>query len=362
MFKKDILVLIGNYNAGNIGDNMLLKASLKGICDNLPRWKVKIVAPSKPADSLILPTGIRSLLRIGWLKTLYYYAVAKVAVFGGGGLLNVEEYRSLLIWGLQIFVLKLFKTEVYLIANSVTPSDSKLLRNILNRVDLISVRDKESFDFLNKLSLEIPIRKTADLAFSLCPNNYMDNCFEFDFEEFIVINLRDYAAVSPELQFNILNAIVGEVLSRTQLGVYLLPFDKGDVPFLRRISSEFEDNGRVITLPLDTEVLLRAVAQAKVVVSQRLHPLIFAFLLKKPLVALSYSSKVGSLFSELIEDDLIFDLQNIELSAQNVTDVVMRLLSEDQAEYDNNLESLLSKQKKEAELNFSFLKNFINKN
>lgn len=357
MIKKDLILLLGNYNAGNLGDNSLMKSALKGLVANFANFKFKIIAPKKPADSLILPTGFRSLLTFGWIKTPYYFLRAKYAVFGGGGLLNVEEYRSLIIWGSQIFFLKLCKTEIFLIANSITPSNSRLLRYLLSKVDLISVRDNESFLFLNKLELGIPVRKTADLAFCLDANEYIDNSLEYDFEEFVVINMRSYKEVSYSLQLEVLNKIISHVISNTTFGVYLLPFDKSDLSFLRRLSKEHSENGRVLVLPLESDVVMTAIAKAKLVVSQRLHPLIFSLILNKPTIALSYSTKVISLVQEILEDEYIFDLRATEFDFARIESTVSSCISESNTSCINL--TALERIKKEAEMNFSLLKTYI---
>ena len=284
---------------------------------------------------------------------MYGFKKSKYLVFGGGGLLNPEEYQSLLIWGIQIFMAKLFKLKVILLANSLPNSNSKLLKKLLSKVDFITVRDKVSFDFLNKLELEIPVRQTTDLVFMLDLNSKIEE-FEFDSDQFITLNLRKYSNIEEELQIEFFLKLVEEITAKSNLSVYLLPFDKSDVAFLRKLNNLVKDNGRVFLLPFESDVCVTAIKKAKVNVSQRLHPCLFSLKLDKSFIALSYSSKVKSLLLELGYTDNVLDL-NEGLSADILAKKVLSLI-----ENPSDLFAMQSQDlTKKAEDNFRLLHIFL---
>ncbi len=357
MKEKSRVIIIGNYNAGNIGDDSLLEAVKAGFKSFLPNFKYWVMAPSKPYDYVILPTGLRSFLKFNWVRSLYAFYKAEYVVFGGGGLLNPEEYRSLYIWGMQIRVAKFFKCKVVLLANSFPVNNSKLFLEIIKKVDFITARDSASFNFLNKLEdIKCPVRQTLDLALSLDLRSKVED-FEFDSSEFVVLNLRSYANVSKELQINFFVNLVEQISQKTNLSIYLLPFDKGDVKFLRELNNQVKDNGRVFLLPFESDVLISALAKAKTVISQRLHPNLFAIALNKPFIALSYSSKVSSILNDLGFDDNVFKIDE-DLEAHDLSAIVYELIHSE-----SNTSTILNAElKKKAEDNFRLLSVYFDSN
>ena len=97
---KNYTLLVGNYGASNIGDDMLLEAS-KQILNG---ENLKIMSPVG-GDFPIFNSGFRSFLLKPWNNFLALDAIWKSnrVVFGGGGLLNSDNWRSLVIWGQILF-------------------------------------------------------------------------------------------------------------------------------------------------------------------------------------------------------------------------------------------------------------------
>jgi polysaccharide pyruvyl transferase CsaB len=345
-------LVFGNYSVGNLGDDVLLKSTLKGILNFFPNSIAKVAAGKKPADCAMLPTGLRSFFAFKWLKTLYILYKTDVVVFGGGGLLNIEEPKSILIWGNQIFWAKLFKCKVVLLANSITPNNSEVVTKILKKIDFITVRDSASFRYLQKLNLEIPIKQTADLSFNFDVSTLITDKFEFDSDEFVVLNLREYQHVDFEVQLEFFLRLVKYITEKTVKSIYLMPFAPADIKFLRELNNEVKDNGRVFLLPLEPDIILSAIKQSELVISQRLHPLLFGLQLNKKIVALSYNSKVSSLLLDLNLAEYCFeiDLENLEL----ILATVKSALSEETTELVN-----LSEVQKKAEDNFRLLDLFL---
>lgn len=346
---------MGNYNAGNLGDDLLLSSIKLHIRKYLPEYNVEFVAPNKPTDYYLFPTGIMSFLKFKWIKTLYGFYKADVLVLGGGGLLNPEEYRSLFVWGTQIVMAKLFRLKVVCLANSFPFSDSKLYRYLLKKIDFFTVRDSASYNFLNKIELKVPIKLASDLAFAAKTELYNDAELEFDADDFIVLNLRSYKHIDLEVQIELYHEIVDYITANTNLSLYLLPFAKEDVGFLREMNNLTRDNGRVFLLPFEKEVIFTALQRSKLVISQRLHPNIVSLSLNKPTIALSYSSKVASLVSDFPEAK-IFDLTS-EFNLESFSNTFKELIESKVPSYE--LEEVLEQHKKRAEMNFTLLKSYL---
>jgi polysaccharide pyruvyl transferase WcaK-like protein len=357
---KNILV-IGNYNAGNIGDDLLLESFMIGMNRILPDYHVKILAPAAPADYYLFPTGIRSFFRFKWIFTLINIRKYKYLIFGGGGIINPEEFKSIIVWGFQIVIARFFGLKIIFLANSFSNLNSKLALKLIGYADFITCRDSYSYKLLNRLELDIPIRKTMDLSFLKDFGSEIED-FEFDSNEFIVLNLRKYKFVDFEVQKNLFLKLINEITRNSNFCIYLMPFDVADVSFLRSLSNLVKDNGRVFLLPFESDVILSALRQSKLVISQRLHPLLVSINMGKNCYGLSYSSKVLSLLEDLGFQDNVYNLRDEAFNIENFCTEILNTIANknfdlnsiDNADYD------LVLIKKQAEDNFRLLNTFLN--
>lgn len=355
--KKRILIL-GNYNALNIGDDLIFNGVKNVVTEYSDFFDYKFMAPNKPCDYFLLPTGLRSFVNFRWFLTILKFLKTDVLVLAGGGLLNPEEYRSLFVWGVQILAAKLFRVKVVILGNSFPISDSKFYRYLLNKVDFYTVRDDSSFNFINKLELNVPVFRGSDFAYSADFTNLIDKKLEFDADKFIVLNLREYSKIDYELQLNFYLDLVNFITLNTDFSVYLLPFAKEDVNFLRILNNKTNTNGRVFLLPYDESVLITAIERSKLVVSQRLHSSLIAKLLNKPVISLSYTSKTKSLMSEF-DDIPVYDLCNKDFCFDDIKSVLGSILT---GSYNIDIVknmNTIEYNKKRAKMNFALLKSYL---
>lgn len=308
------ILLVGNYNDGNFGDDMLLIALKKGLSKIYPNYKYLVMAPREPRDFPLPPAGIRSFLKLNFVKARRAFRDSDLVILGGGGLLNPEEPRSIYIWGKVIRYACRAKKPIVMLAQSFAEKRRASIESLLNKVDLITVRDKLSLISVNKYAPSCPVREAADLAFLLDRNYFKSTVTKFEHDKFIVLNLRDYAYVDRSHLLHIAQNIVDYLLKYTNFAVYLLPFHADDLKLLRDFKELYNDNGRVFVLPHDKRECYAAIEQSSGVVSQRLHPLIAGMICDKPLFALSYSTKVASLCSSVLTSEFIVDLQKNESS------------------------------------------------
>ncbi len=139
-------ILVGNYGAGNLGDDALRDYFLTRIRD--VEWTVVSARPG-PGEMPRLPLGVRSFFSFGWLKTLAAVRSTDAVVFGGGSLFtDAESVRACLLWGLHAFVARLFRTPVLLAFQGIGPFRTRLGEWCAKRVVLgarfVSVRDPQS--------------------------------------------------------------------------------------------------------------------------------------------------------------------------------------------------------------------------
>lgn len=291
------ILLVGNYFAGNYGDDLLMLAARKGLKKSFPDAEIKVMAGGKGADYPLPPAGIRSLLKFNFIGAKKGLEWCDFVVFGGGGLLNVEVPASIRIWGKVIKKASKLSKKVYLLGQSFPEVSSSKLLKLLSMVELVTVRDCRSYKFLQRLDVKCPVRLTADLVFSLDAEQIPQGSSKFD-EEFVAVNVREYENLDKEFLVEQISRLVDHYTENTPLSVYFVPFGPGDAKIMNHIISHNTHSGRVLLVDSGIEEALDVIRAAKAVISVRLHPSIVASIFKKPLFGMSYSSKTLSFFED----------------------------------------------------------------
>lgn len=139
-------VLVGNFGAGNAGDELLREYFVTRFPD--VEWTVVSALP-KNGEVPRLPVGVRSFFLTPWWRTVRVIAASDGIVFGGGSLFtDVESIKACVLWGLHALTARLFRKKIILAFQGVGPLRSKLgngiARWVIRRSHFISVRDPQS--------------------------------------------------------------------------------------------------------------------------------------------------------------------------------------------------------------------------
>ena len=139
-------LLIGNYGAGNLGDEMLREYFL----ESFPEidWVVVSAAPGK-GEVPRMPFGVRSLLCTSWWRKLKVYRSCNAVVFGGGTLFtDIESLKACVLWWWHAFWARVWGKPIFLAFHGVGPFRTDFGRRltlwVLRRARFISVRDAAS--------------------------------------------------------------------------------------------------------------------------------------------------------------------------------------------------------------------------
>ena len=138
-------LLVGNYGAGNLGDEALREYFLKRFPD--VDWSVVSANPKK-GEFARFPLGIRSFFK-PWWRTISELRKSDGVVFGGGSLFtDIESRKACILWWWHAFIAWIFRKPVYLAFQGIGPfrtcMGDKLSRWVIDKADYISVRDEKS--------------------------------------------------------------------------------------------------------------------------------------------------------------------------------------------------------------------------
>ena len=150
-------VISGYHGFANSGDEALLWAILNTLKQKSPDISVTVL--SKTPEETARDYGVKSVNRYNFFKIRKEMKQAKMLIFGGGSLLqDVTSSKSLKYYLMIIALAESCGLKTMLYANGIGPirkrADRRLTARILNRVDLITLRDDKSDEELKKLGRE----------------------------------------------------------------------------------------------------------------------------------------------------------------------------------------------------------------
>lgn len=270
------LILVGNYGAGNAGDDALRDAFVHALPD--ARWTVVSAAPAV-GELHRLPGGLRSLLRMRWLQTIMVVRKADAVVFGGGTLLtDIESVRACFLWWLHAVVAAFFGVPVLFAAQGIGPFRSRLgrwfARDALRRAVFVSVRDDASLRRIEAFNLSTKIVRTSDPVFLFFSSKKNDDRSK---NVYVIIPRGNSTASFVD------SAIAGaREASRARIAL-LQPGDPAERALAARIARALP-SAEIVDAP-DMESLAEVLQDAAAVITQRYHGAIAAIGMGIPCLA-----------------------------------------------------------------------------
>lgn len=300
----------GSYGGMNLGDEAILDGILKNLRATLNPEVVifSFNAPDTEKRHSVRAIPIREMHKddvIAELKTLNLF------VLGGGGILFdgvVESYLRDVIWAQELGI----PVMVYAIsAGPLRNAESKqLVVDVLNKVNLITVRESDSKRLLNDLGVTQTIEVTADpgLLLEAAPftNEMLQNEGVGEGTNLVGFSVREPGPAAPDLNIdhyhNILANAADFMIERFDAQILFVPMEPGfDQKHSHAIISKLANvkKASVLKGEYTSQQILGLVKNMSFVVGMRLHFLMFAGMQHVPFLPLPYASKVKGLINEL---------------------------------------------------------------
>jgi polysaccharide pyruvyl transferase CsaB len=356
------IVISGYIGYSNCGDDAILSA----ICEGIRELNIEtnITALSKNPVITMNDNNIKSVYRFNWKQVIKTIKKADIIISGGGSLLqDTTSTRSLLYYLFIIKTAKFYKKKVMLYANGIGPINKKtnrlITRYIVNKVDVITLRDELSRKDLISMGITRPsIHVTADPVFSM----NIDNC---NYKEFLIDNdipinkpligvlFREWKNISYE---DIIANICDGLIADKDVNILFIPMEyKEDIDISKRISAKMRNKSYVLDKDLDSSSIIGIIGEMHMILSMRLHALLFAALSSIPMVGFVYDPKVSCYLELLdmpsggdIKDLNIYEINNIINDVYNNYDI-----------YVEKLNKIKIKMKEKSELNNKYLLDLI---
>lgn len=343
-------IISGYYGFKNIGDDAMLMA----IIDNMKMYRkdMRILVLSKNPIETSLIYNVDSINRFNLLKILFTMKKSKVFINGGGSLIQDNtSTRSLVYYLAMIWLAKKQGMKVMIYANGIGPLNKernrKLTRKVVDRVDVITLRENLSYNELKRLKINKPeIKITADPALTLKPENdaHINQLFLKEgidpHQQFIGISVRKW--VDHEKYEAVIAQTADYIVDKYGITpLFIAMHYPGDLAIIDNIISKMKHKGCVIRKKPSVSEMLGIIAKTQMLIGMRLHALIFAVSLKIPIVGMVYEPKVEG-FMQYID----------QVSAGNINSLEPESLKKLIDEVWNNRDSI----KENLDKNIAFLK------
>lgn len=340
--ERDGVVICGAYGKGNCGDNTLLTAIVGQLTHIDPDLPICVLSRS-PKETRI-SARVSSVYTFNIPKIGRLMRHAKLYISGGGTLIqDVTSTRSLLYYLFSIRQAKQNGCRVMLYGCGVGPVSKQRNRRraarTLNRcADVISLRDHYSEETLAALGVTRPeIHLTADPALLLDPpendemNVYLRRCGIEEGRRYLMLSVRPWPGFEEKLPAF---AAAAEYAKRAYgLTPILFSMEPNrDEAASRAVAERLHCKYLLLDADSDGMRSLAVVRRMSLVISMRLHTLIFASGQGIPMVGVVYDPKVSG-FLDYLGQDLYLPLQ--EVSMGTLGDLIDAAMADDAFEAEN---------------------------
>jgi polysaccharide pyruvyl transferase CsaB len=297
------VLISGYYGFGNTGDEAVLQSIVQGIRERDPEAKIIVLSSSPKITAEFFK--VHSIYRYSLWSTIRQMRKADVFVSGGGTLLqNVTSNRSFFYYAGLILLARLLRKKVMIFAQGFGPLKgifaNALARYVLNRVDLITLRDEESFEKIKKLGVKNPnISVTADPTLILDVPLLKEGEKLLSLEgvrksgrPLLGIAIRNPNNESDDFTRHLVDAINWLTKEYNYVPVLILFQSPQDMHQTSKIIHGIKESAHLIFRICKPGEMLSLFSQFDLLIGMRLHSLIFALINDLPMLGISYDPKV----------------------------------------------------------------------
>jgi len=354
--KMKNIFIFGYYGFRNTGDEAILCALTENIKRIMP--DTEITALTYNSHHTEEHYNVDAISRNNFKDVINAIAKSDVVISGGGSILqDVTSSRSLLYYLWIIWLAKRYGKKVMFYGNGFGPITKLLNRKaigyLINKVDVITVRDFESKERMQSLGINKEIIVTADATFSL----------EFDIEptekagskKKIGISLRNWKGKE---RYKEILAKTADYLIKRNYEVIFIPMQyPNDLKISSDIESLMTEKPTVIVDELAPREIINLISGLDLLIGMRLHSLIFATLAGVPVVGLEYEAKISS-YLKIINQPSGGKAETLDqIHFWTVIDEVLT----NRNEYRERIVSAREQLKQKASVNISILEDFLQK-
>lgn len=315
METKKKIVMSGYYGFDNSGDDAILKAITTDIKKKRKDIEITVLSNNPRKTKEIY--GVEAVNRFSIRQVNNVLKNSSLLISGGGSLLqDVTSTRSLFYYLTVMALAKRYNKPVMVYSNGIGPINKKinrkLTKKVLDKVDLITLRDEDSKRYVDQLGVtNSNIYVTADPVFTLqgVDEAQVKSIFT---KESIPLN-KKYVGVSirkwkyDDRLIEILPLVINEIISRYDVQVILIPMHyPEDLEISKEVLRKTGNSScSVLENEYSVEKIMGIINNLELIIAMRLHSLIYAATQETPMIGLSYDPKVDGILKSLEIENIV---------------------------------------------------------
>ncbi len=300
--QREIEVIVsGYYGFNNTGDEAIMLSMHENIRQMGKNYQVTILS-NKPEETKE-KYGIHAVHRFDIFEVYKGLKKSDVLLSGGGSLLQDSTSTRSLLYYLSINAwAKMMGKKVMLYANGIGPVSGQrnrwLVKQVVNRADLITLREENSYDEL--LSMGVQEKKcfvTADPVFTMEGITAKQSKALLEAEgipmdkPFVMVSVRNWKDIAEFLSK--FASLCDEIIRRQERNIVFLCMQiPNDITVSERVRRAMKEKAYILKHSYTPYEVMGMIREADFILSMRLHTLIFAAKQKVPLIGFVYDPKI----------------------------------------------------------------------
>jgi polysaccharide pyruvyl transferase CsaB len=296
------ILIIGNYGAGNLGDDAILSGILTDLKAIGYRGKIAVTHGGDESSHdlykglqkvTFVPAGIRSRFSLRRKEAFEAIRHADLVILGGGGLfVDTESKKAPWIWAAQAHACRHLRTRYICYGQSVGPlktwAGRFLAKWTFRHAKAIHVRDESSQKLLKSWGIESTCGSDAALSWLQQERKKVEK------QPVILVALRFWPGIDTATWNQLLKPIQ-EFAKKKKWKPILISMDARN----EEERCALRGTGLEVFEPTSATMAFEAFQKSQLAITMRLHAGLFALAAGLPILALSYSTKVAALFESL---------------------------------------------------------------
>lgn len=340
------VIMSGYFGFSNSGDDAILKSILESFKALDPSLNIKVL--SKDPSLTEKEYGVPAVDRFKLFDVIKSIKESDMLISGGGSLLQ-DKTSSRSIW-YYLLIMKLakhYKKKVFVYSNGVGPINKKFNRNftrrVLNKVDYITLRDIDSYNFIKSIGVNNQnVKVLSDPVFNL--KEASDESVREKFyinKDTVLVSVRSW--MNDEKLIDELVKFLNYLIDQGKNIVFMPMQMPRDTTISEKIAANLKSS-KIIDEKYPVEILMNLMKNADFIVAMRLHAMIYAIHQNLPFIGLSYDPKTETVLKDF--DESI----NIDVDGINYYDLVKayEYISNNRIDFINKLSSINEENKKKA--------------
>ncbi|MEW9502277.1 polysaccharide pyruvyl transferase CsaB [Jeotgalibacillus marinus] len=321
------IVLSGYYGFDNVGDDAILYAIIHSLKEYDPQVEIVVLSQNPKETEEIY--HVDSVKRWSIKEITKALKNADCLISGGGSLLQDKTGRKSIPYYAGVMkIAQWLNKPVFVYAQGMGPFKSKInqliIKNTLQSTKILTVRDSQSKQLLEKIGVTKPIQIVPDPVIGIDTSNFRSDWMESKnfSQRTITVSIRDW---SDDLSYLDEIALALDELSGKGYIIILVPMHgERDQKTSNRVKEMMKQEVFIAPHNSSIQEKMAIIKASDVLLGMRLHALIFASVGFTPFVAISYDPKVDS-FASIVNQEVVgnvkdknWDYNDIVSSIENI--------------------------------------------